>query len=172
MKVIQATYKGVLYEVKVDDCDFERISQYRWILGGSSIDKRPYARRDRWANGRKKSVSMHREIMGDIPKGLCVDHINGDTLDNRRCNLRLATLSQNNANTGLCKKNATGFKGVVFHKKRKKWDVRLSFMGKRLHIGTFTNPQEAARAYDVAAIKHFGAYARTNAMIQEEAKNG
>ena len=89
-----------------------------------------------------------------------VDHINGNGLDNRRSNLRPASRSQNGANRGAPSNNTSGFKGVT--RFRLKWMAKIQVHGRTIHLGLFATPQEAARAYDTAALEHFGEYARPN----------
>jgi hypothetical protein len=91
-----------------------------------------------------------------------VDHINGDGLDNRRVNLRPAAQSTNGANVGPRSHNASGYKGVGWHKGGRKWVAQITAKGRHYHLGLFTDPAEAARAYDAAALHHFGAFARLN----------
>ena len=110
--------------------------------------------------GSGRVMQMHRLIMG-FPPGLQVDHINCDGLDNRRSNLRIVTQSQNNMNARLRKDNTSGFKGVYFYKPNQKWKAQIQ-VGKNRHIGYFDTPEEAARAYDAEARKHFGEFARPN----------
>jgi hypothetical protein len=107
-------------------------------------------------------VSLHRIILNS-PPNLLVDHKNGHTLDNRRENLRLATRSQNVHNK--CKtqsKTSSKFIGVSFEKRRGRWDVRIRHEGKQIWIGTFDNEIDAAKAYDAAARKYHGEFARLN----------
>jgi len=89
-----------------------------------------------------------------------VDHINGDGLDNRRCNLRLATPSQNARNRKLRADSTTGYKGVYQEKKRLKWRATIRVNGKRRTLGRFNAPEDAYRAYCQAATEAFGEYAR------------
>lgn len=107
-----------------------------------------------------KSIYLHRLIMNP-PKGLYVDHINRNPLDNRRKNLRIATQSQNMANQGIAKHNSSGYKGVSFHKASQKWQAYIE-CGKKIHIGCFASRDEAAHIYNQVAIQIFGDFARLN----------
>jgi hypothetical protein len=109
---------------------------------------------------------MHHEILGKVA-GLEVDHINGDPRDNRRSNLRFVTKAQNQMNrTSVAA--SSGFKGVVRNKKG--WaasiNKRANGVKTRYHLGTFKTPEEAAKAYDRAAIELFGEFAKTNAALE------
>lgn len=90
------------------------------------------------------------------------DHINRNRLDNRRCNLRPVTLSQNNCNRGIPSNNTSGYKGVWFDKCRGKWrgDIRVS--GKKISLGYHDDPKEAVKAYNEAALKYHGEFAVLN----------
>ena len=89
-----------------------------------------------------------------------IDHVNRDKLDNRIRNLRLATPSQNGANTAVKSRNTSGFKGVTWHKSCKKWQAAIKVAGKNIHLGLWDDPKEAHAAYVAAANEHFGEYAR------------
>jgi hypothetical protein len=89
-----------------------------------------------------------------------VDHANGDTLDNQKYNLRLATHGQNKQNSRKTPGCTSRFKGVSWNKVNCRWEVRIG--SNRLYLGCFENEEEAAAAYDVAAVKAFGAFASTN----------
>ena len=91
-----------------------------------------------------------------------VDHRNRNGLDNRRVNLRPAAQWQNNANTKLRSNSTSGFKGVSFKKARGYWIAQIRLHGKTRHLGCFATPEEAAVAYDVAALELFGEFAAIN----------
>lgn len=110
-----------------------------------------------------KHVVLHNLLIGREN----VDHIDGDGLNNRRSNLRDGSGFKNHANTWLRADNSSGFKGV--HPLRGKWQAQIRVNGKPIYLGFYATPEEAAEAYDRAAISYFGDYARTNAMLAREA---
>lgn len=144
----------------VDDCDFDRVSTFKWYAKWDAKGRRYYAARNAWVGPKRTTIKLHHTIL-DAPQGLVVDHINGDGLDNRRANLRSCSQLQNMANQGP-RKSLSGFKGVHFDKRSKKWSAAIGINGRRLHIGTFKNPEDAARAYDASALLHCGEFARLN----------
>ena len=105
------------------------------------------------------TVPLHRHIT-NCPKGMHVDHINGNVLDNRLSNLRICTPSQNQANSKLPKNNTSGYKGVS--KNGDGWKAKIRVDYAYYYLGTFLTKEEAARAYNAAAIKYFGEFARLN----------
>ena len=140
----------------VDDEDADRIlamGAWQAQLNGAVI----YARKSIWIDGRPTSVNMHSVILG-APR---VDHINGDGLDNRRVNLRPVTHGQNIYNQRRRSTNTSGYKGVS-HRSSGRWQAYIQAQGRRYHLGTFHDPADAARAYDTAATKLHGQYARLN----------
>jgi hypothetical protein len=144
----------------VEPADFYRFGHHKWHLRGNR--KKFYAIRDiKTGPGRTKPLSLHREIMNK-PKGILVDHKNCDTLDNRRDNLRLATHSQNAQNVPKRKNTSSRFIGVCFNKRYKKWYAFIGYEGKKIWLGSFDNEIDAARAYDAAARKYYGEFARLN----------
>ncbi|MFC5423263.1 HNH endonuclease [Bosea eneae] len=111
----------------------------------------------------KQSWPAHRLIWaihyGVEPPAL-IDHVNGDTADNRIENLRAASRTQNNANSAVSSRNASGFKGVSRHKATGKWQAYIKVNGKGKHLGVFSDPVEAHAAYCAAAAETFGDFAR------------
>jgi len=146
--------------VKVDPGDFAAVSRRRW-----------YAKRGPCAwyavscvrRGKRRSyLLMHRFIMKP-GRGMVVDHINHDGLDNRRANLRIVTQQQNtwNSRRGL-RQGKSRYKGVSWDKDNNKWAATIRVEGKCRRIGFFEDEISAARAYDAAAKKHRGEYALVN----------
>jgi hypothetical protein len=90
------------------------------------------------------------------------DHANRDGLDNRRVNLRVATPSQNNINHGLSSDNTSGYKGVSWQTSARKWRAQIGVEGEHIYLGLFEDPAQAARAYNRAALEHFGEFAWLN----------
>lgn len=149
MKEIQLT-RG--YVAIVDDEDFPAVSRFKWSAG--TANGGVYAIRMEKVSGKKKQFSIHRMLMGN-PKGKQVDHINHDTLDCRRANLRVATCAQNQWNRkGPQKNSTTGVRGVQWRKDRKTFIVRLKVNGVLKHIGSFPT-KTLARAASVEASKTF-----------------
>jgi len=113
-----------------------------------------------------KDYKMHRIIyemlVGPIPEGLHVDHINSVKDDNRIENLRLATNQENQRNRGFNKNNKLGVKGVTFNKQNQKYQARIGIKGANKHLGYFNTPEEASQAYQEAAKQHFGEFAPTS----------
>lgn len=131
-----------------------------------------YVRTDVYAYGKRKSYQMHRLLVG-AKLGEIWDHRNGNTLDNRRSNLRLATSSQNAAN-GKPRGKYSEFKGVTRDKRTGKWVAQIGKDYEHIHIGTYTDELVAAAAYDISARHHHGEFARLNlgVLILEESATG
>lgn len=122
-KIIRLTQGKVTL---VDDDDYEWLNQWKWQFAIN------YARRTDYTNG-KKNVFMHRIIL-DAPNDYRVDHINGDKLDNRRENLRLATFLENAQNSKIRKDNKSGYKGVHWHKASGKWAAKIRVNNRSIHF--------------------------------------
>lgn len=136
----------------VDDCDFDELSKFKWQFNSG------YASRKIWRNGKSANVYMHR-ILLNFPSGIEIDHINGDKLDNRRGNLRLATRLQNIGNNGIRRDNTSGVRGVSWMSSLNKWRAYIAKNGKQIHLGIFERKEEAKRAYNLAALQYFGEFA-------------
>jgi hypothetical protein len=140
----------------VDDADFDRLTAYKWFLSGTG-----YAVGFVPGDGKFRLEYMHRFIM-KAAEGQLVDHINGDSLDNRPTNLRFASPHQNLQNKRLSSLSLTGLKGVGWHKDRRKYHARIQLQGIRYHLGFFDDPETAGQAYDCAARRLFGGFAVCN----------
>lgn len=144
-------------DILIDDENKELVSGFNWIVGGS---KNAYV----MANTSNSIVYMHRLIMGN-PK-CWVDHINGNTLDNRKSNLRLCTPSQNRANskktTFKNKETTSKYKGVHQKNPNRGWSAEVNFNGKRIYLGDFKTPELAAEARDIKAREMQGEFVKQN----------
>lgn len=154
------------FKCELDDCDAHLVLGKKLKL----IRKPPSRTLYVGFFSNRKIRTIHREILNP-PPGKQVDHINGNGLDNRRSNLRLATKSQNMANVRLTKSNKSGVKGVHWRNREKRWVAQLTFQGKTTQLGYFRNIQDAQKKYDDEALKFFGEFAKTNRdLIQEKEK--
>ena len=153
---IVLTGKNSIDLTAIIDAEFyPLISSYKWQ---PKRDKnKVYARRTLKINGQSYTLLMHHVVLPHI-KDRCVDHINGNGLDNRICNLRLVTLSQNHANR-ISKKE---FKGVRHRKDCNRWEAYITCRKRRYHIGLFVTAIDAAKAYNKMAEKLNGDFARLN----------
>lgn len=153
----------------IDDADYPLVSGKPWFASkGDSATDLWYARYSapRGARKHQKGILMHRVILG-VSDSERVDHVNGVGTDNRRTNLRVCTNAQNQMNRSPLTRPDCPFKGVGWHKpirgkRRGGWRARITIGGKQTHLGYFEAPEEAARAYDAAALRLFGEFARLN----------
>uniref|UniRef100_A0A6M3KBR1 Putative HNH endonuclease n=1 Tax=viral metagenome TaxID=1070528 RepID=A0A6M3KBR1_9ZZZZ len=147
--------KLVVVSALVDEDDYNRVSKYDWNLYRFSEHKK-YVQ----ATVSGRSVYLHRFVLPHtLPR---TDHINQNTLDNRKSNLRPATYSQNGANRKLNKNNASGFRGVHFEKFTQRWRAQIQVEGVHIKLGRFSTPELAAREYNSAATEFFGEFAVLN----------
>jgi len=138
----------------IDDADFEAVvAAGPWFANGRT---NLYAVHSTYINRVRGTMLMHNFITG----WKFVDHANGNSLDNRRQNLRPANTSTNGANSKIRSDNTSGFKGVS--PRQGIWRARIHVNGREIPLGRFGSPIEAALAYDAAALHHFGEYARPN----------
>ena len=173
MKKVEAAMKKIKLtqgkEAIVDDEDYERLMEHRWHA--AKAGNKYYAVRSlpTQSNGTRKRLKMHRAIINPS-KGMEVDHKNGNTLDNRKENLRECTRQQNQANRMLGKDNTSGYKGVCYMKKKKSminehskpWVAQIKHNQKKIYLGIYKTKEEAARAYDKKAIELHGEFAQLN----------
>lgn len=148
--------------IYVSDVDAD-LATYTWFVNSNGYAIRLTAR-PQHATVRMHRVVMERMLDRPLARYECVDHANGDRLDNRRENLRLCTNSENGFNRDLPAHNTTGYKGVYRATPgcRKPWQAAITINRQKTHLGTFDTPQAAARAYDEAAQQLVGEYARGN----------
>ncbi len=153
MKTIPLTQGKVAL---VDDEDYEKVSQYKWRYDDGYAKTGHSSNNNMWR--------MHELIKGVPPMGFIWEHKDLNGINNQKTNLRLATRSQNGANRAPSKNNTTGFKVLkrLEYRGRVTWQVRIGVQGKSITVGTYESKERAARAYDEAALKHFGEFAKLN----------
>jgi hypothetical protein len=144
----------------VDDEDFEYLNQWKWFANLQG--KKFYARRAiTVSKGKQKTIFMHRFIMKP-EKGMVIDHLDGNPLNNQKSNLRICTHADNMRNSKIPINNTSGFKGVSFFKKNNTYMSSIRFNDKKIYLGLFIDPIDAAKAYNAAALKYHGEFANIN----------
>lgn len=163
VKEIQLTLGKVAL---VDDEDYEFLNQWKWYAH-KGYGEHWYAVRKHTVNGKQVMIRMHYEIL-KTPKGMESDHKDGNGLNNQRYNLRVCTRAENQHNQkGYLETKTSAFKGVSWHKKGNSWRAQIGLSNKRIHLGSFATELEAALAYNEAAKKYFGEFARLNQLAEE-----
>lgn len=145
------------YFALVDDEDYERLNKNFWQV--HSTGKGIYASCKKRENGKQICYLMHRMIL-NCNNGEIIDHIDGNTLNNQKNNLRVCTFTQNAQNKKKQRNNKSGYKGVDVH--RNKWRATIAVKRKTINIGIYKTPVAAARAYNKKALELFGEFARLN----------
>jgi hypothetical protein len=141
----------------IDIEDVEKIKNYKWTLS-----KNGYI-----SSNTSKENYLHRLIMNNsLYKN--IDHINQNKFDNRKINLRECNYKENGYNRNKTIENTSGFKGVTFNKKAKKWVSQIMVNYKHIHLGYFTNSKDAAIAYNEGAIKYHGEFACLNEILKDK----
>ena len=139
----------------VDDDMQDELNQYNWF---AKKDRNTwYATRNDRIDGKKTSISMHRQILGlERGDGKIADHVNRNGLDNRRSNLRIVSPTENNRNHGGHKHNTSGHNGVSWNNNHQRWEAYLQTDGKRIHLGDYKNKVDAVEARRLGVIEHWG----------------
>jgi hypothetical protein len=160
-KIYLSGKRGAGLFAKIDDEDFPIVSKYKWYLSTCG-----YAITNYW-KGRKNHfhLMLHHLVFGK-KKGLTIDHINRDKLDNRKENLRVATFSLNRINNSARADSKSGIKGVCWKKREKKWVAQININGKRKWLGNFINKEDAANTYDKVAKQIYKNFAYLNNLKQ------
>jgi hypothetical protein len=147
----------------VDKEDFEWLSKFKWHA--HKRGRTWYARRTVESEGLQKTDFMHRAILAHHGHDLTVgevDHINGDGLDNRKSNLQVISHAENIRKSRTQSNNTSGFRGVSWHKRDQVWSAFIEVNNVRKYLGSFKSKINAALAYDEAARKYFGEFAKLN----------
>lgn len=133
----------------IDVEDIDKVKNFRW-----------YARGGRYACNYDGATTtyMHHSILPK-KKGMHLDHKNGDGLDNRKINLRYATVAENGRNRSKQKNNTSGYKGVTLYKPNNKWRAQIWVAKKKIYLGEFLSPEEAKKAYLTASKKYHKSFA-------------
>lgn len=152
------------HSVIIDDEDYEKVASMPWYVQYGYGKKKGHIyfyHSVSKPNTKKYNISLQRFLMRcQLHDGMVVDHINGNTLDNRKQNLRVCTFAENIINQKRRNDNTTGYKGVSFHVNVKKFIARISVGGNRLHLGCFDTAEEAYAAYCEASKKYHGEFGR------------
>jgi hypothetical protein len=152
------------YVALVDDADYQRVTAFKWRALVDRRRNKVYAvRKTHGPHSSRKSLYMHREILGVTDPTVKVDHRNGDSLDNHRANLRKCVNGENNANSVKRRDGLSStYKGVCWHKRDGEFQASIRVHGRTIYLGMFTDEVQAAQAYDVAARAFFGEFAQCN----------
>ena len=154
------------YKVQIDEEDYERVMALKWGVDTSALRRGLgvyfiHTYFDKFGIHNKYNIYLHRHIMhSEYKDGIIIDHKDGNTLDNRKSNLRRCNRTENNRNRKISKVNTSGYKGVDFCKSNKKYQARIAVDNVRIHLGYFKTPEEAYAAYCEASNKYHGDFGR------------
>lgn len=152
--------------IQIDPQDADLVHAHNWYV---AKDGHTFyvirAAQSETTKGRQTTQRLHRVILGRMLgreplKDEFCDHIDGDGLNNRRSNLRIATNGENQRNRRVNENNTSGYKGATFHKRDNKWRARIEVDGKQIHLGLFATREEAYAVYCEAATRLYGEFAR------------
>jgi hypothetical protein len=145
------------YEVLIDDEDYEFIKAHNWQVGCPS--KLPYFWFAKRNKEKRNHYALHRLLL-NAPEGSVVDHINGNTLDNRKANLRITDWKGNARNHCLASNNTSGYRGVIYSKSKNRWRAVIQLKNHPLQLGYYPSKEIAAYVYEEASKIVFGEYYR------------
>lgn len=142
----------------IDLDDLEKVKQFHWCVVRMK-NKKGEQTEHFYANTNHGKLALHRYIMNCTDSNIYIDHIDRNSFDNRKTNLREATPSQN-ANNSARRKSKSGMKGITwcYYLTTPKWMANIRYHGKQIHLGYFTDLEEAKRVRREAEIKYFGEY--------------
>lgn len=144
----------------IDDDDFDKINAHKWFARKSSNTFYAATWTGDWRD--RKMLHMHHLVSGTPEKGYCIDHKDGNGLNNQKANHRLCTIAQNSKNRRSY--GTSRFLGVSYMKANKKWRSYIQVNGQNKYLGIFLSQHEAALAYNNAAIKYHGEFAKLNVL--------
>jgi hypothetical protein len=144
----------------IDDDDYEYLNQWKWFANNKN-GKFYVVRNITVSKNKQSSIFMHRFIMKPN-KGMIIDHLDGNPLNNQKSNLRICTHAENMRNSKISINNKSGYKGVSYQEDRNNYRAQIKFNNKKINIGDFIDPIDAARAYNAAALKYHGEFANLN----------
>ena len=153
------------FDVLIDDEDLEKINKFKWWLNKKEYEKSglQYFVCNTHTNGKRHILSLHRYLMNcSLYDKIVIDHIDGNTLDCRKNNLRRCTHAENCRNRKVSTNCSSGYRGVYWHKKDKKWVASIIYNAHAYNLGEYSDILEAVRIYDIASIYFYKEYAKTN----------
>lgn len=162
MQFIIYSKKHGAHKVLIDDEDEERVLRYTWHVTYCYRHGRAFLKNvqtDIIKNNKKTGLLLHRLL---IPNTCMIDHVDGNPLNNQKSNLRACLNSENAKNVGKYTNNTSGFKGVSWHRRVKKFYAQIGNNGQKIYLGYFAKKEDAARAYNEAAKRLHGEFARLN----------